>query len=762
MCIWALTTQYIDVMVARTKNIMSELLQDEVMGLEDRPHVEPVSHLGDPVAVDLYNRLAQYDSSTPEAEHLRPRQAYSVEAFCENAAAMLAGEAPMQRMSVIHPTGSGKTVLATEMMRIIAGENGSRGHNIVMLVPSLQILGQTIGTHDDVGDVRSRLPGLSVGQYSGERKSISSRITVMNYHMLRSAIKKGHWARINPKLVIADEVHHIIDGVWSDDVQEATKGILTVGLSATPAYSEDRDSRELFPVVLDHMTMKEGIQSGILSPLKGHMYKGEARIVLGSKEKGGDFTDEDAFSAVMNSKDNYKAAAICAAEVAKGKRGIVSCVPGHDRLHAKVMAKILSETIVQTPNGPRPINAAYIDGEMDPDERADILRRYHMPEPELDVIAFVGLLLEGWNSPLTDFGVWLRPTPSKVLAEQRIGRLLRWRNGKVATLHELVYEVIGASPQVTHVDVLEDPSLGEKYVVKSPRRGPRYRSPGSPRIIDLSRFAIDSSEIATQVDLANIEPSEDIEIISERETVPYDWPTLHVLATKFALDRERVREILQGADLEIYKDEREKRTRVFYSPDAYVVMAEHEGIEIGLPEGHMTVPDLIEYCKYSFLSRIVTPEDLEAHLKEQGINLKRCLINHNVMNIYPESAVESLGEVPGVFAPGIGRKKKREMARPEPRAEIVTWLGGVLVNPKDASTPLKQRQILLAQNCLLTTLANGFMPIPSDLTKLKAEIERLKLTPTPQMANVMQAKGVDFAYLLAAAIHAKEEVRRLT
>lgn len=711
--------------------------------------------LNDPALRDLYERAAGYDSAALEAEHLRFHQVNAAEAFFEHTAAMLSGEAPMQRMSVIHPTGSGKTVLAAELIRVVAG--GDTGHNVVMLVPGLEILGQTIGTKDDVGDIQLHAPGISVGEYSGSTKSVHNRVTVMSYQMLGKAIRSGHLDQIDPKLIICDEVHHVIDGSWAEDVQYATRGRLGLGLSSTPMYSTERDARNLFPVELDHMTMREGIQKGILSDLEGHLYKGDAKI---SFSRGMDHTDEEIFKALLASKDNYLAAALCAQEVAKGRRGIVSCTPGRDRAHAKVMEKILLGTMVDAPDGRRPINAAYIDGEMEPDERDDILSRYHREKAELDVIAFVGLLLEGWNSPLTDFGVWIRPTPSPVLAEQRLGRLLRRRPGKVATLHEMVYGLYDddGSDQVTHLDILEKPGAVPKY---SPRiyRGSRSRSPRLA--LDMSNLAV-RTDIETEVDSQKPRSSEDSMIVAEQETVPYDWPTLHVLATKFGMSHDAAKEILDDSGTDIFTVDVDGRNRNFYSPDSYSILAQKLGIPEGIPEGRASMSELIEYCQYSHIMRIVTPDDMAEHLRAKGFKPERALNGQNVVFTYPTSAQAALEDVPGKNAPNRPRRRKLEFKGSKPGADVAMWLNSILINPKDAVTKSQQRRIMLAQRCLLQAVRERREASLDDIKRLREEVERYHTQPSKQMSNIMTAKKIDFLDLLVAATQARNEVVRLT
>lgn len=724
---------------------MSEFSHNTGTAFESDPWMEQQE---DYKETDLLDRLINYDAAAPEAEHLRPRQSLAVTKFCEFGAQMLLGQIPTESMSVIHPTGSGKTVLATELARIVASE--PTGHNVLMLVPSLQLLGQTVGRDADIGEIRSRLPELSVGEYSGVRRSTDNQITIMNYHMLKGAIKKGDLARIDPKLIILDEMHHLIDGSWSEDVQEATKDILTVGLTATPLYSDKRDSRTNFPVVLDQMTMRDGIREGILSGVRGFTYKGSSKIVL--RNPDGKLTDEDIFQALATSKDNYLAAAICASEVAKGKRGIVSCTPGMNRLHAKVMQRILSQTPVDTPEGRRFINAAYVDGTMDKSEVARILDKYHRDKPEIDVICFVSLLLEGWNSPQTDFGVWARPTPSVVLAEQRIGRLLRRRGNKVAHIHEIIYDIEGGSDmQITLDDVLNGTGARIGYSVGKPAVGPRNRSESFIPNVDVSRLAI-NAELAAEIGEAPVATHEEV-IAPEQDIVPYDWPTLHVLAKKFGTSYEDTEQVLMNAGVTTTQDSTSDIRRIFYSPDSYKVLANHSGINVGIPEGYVTVADIIYYCKTSELQRIVKIEDLEEHLASLDFQPMFCLDKDKIVKTYPEDAQNLLSLVPGRTIPKNKHKKEQVSV---PQIDIVNWLSVILVNPKTAETPLEKRHIVTAQSCLLNVLRNDKICLAEDIQRLTEEAERLRIEPSAQMKSVMATNNLDFARLLILATRAKD------
>ncbi len=356
----------------------------------------------DPSVVDeayrwqrLGHQVDKYNPTLPEASHLRTHQIKAIDMFRKGVQELMRGTMT-GGMAILHPTGSGKTVTITEAVRIVC-ESDDKTDRIkaLVLVPGHQILGQTVGNEDELGAVRTFAPNLSVREYSGRRKSIAADVTVMNYQALPGAVARGDIDTLNPDLIVCDEVHHVIDGVWANAVEKISEGRVLLGATATPAYSERRNVARLFPNTLDKKTMKEGIEEGTLASLKGFVYKGKSRIRL--TRNSGDFADEDLFNAIANSEDNYLAAKVCAQEVAQGRRGVVSCVPGSDRAHAKVMAEILSQTKVVTESGERTIRAAFVGGEMNPDALQRIFNDYKAGR--LDVLTYVNLLLEGWDSP---------------------------------------------------------------------------------------------------------------------------------------------------------------------------------------------------------------------------------------------------------------------------------------------------------------------------------------------------------------------------
>lgn len=729
--------------------------------------------------IDLVTaRLEAYGNMSAESEHLRPHQVEAIQKFVGTTAAILNGNAPNAGMSLLHPTGSGKSVSFAEMGRIFSAETPGLppAVNTLALVPSHQILNQAVGDHENAGPFRTFAPDVSVGQYSGRSKDLSGRLTVMSYQSLGVAIKKGVIDALDPKLIICDESHHLIDGTWAEDVRQIGHGRLLVGGTATPAYSESRDMRNMFPQVLSIKTMREGIEEGILAELRGFVYKGLSKIVTTRGTK--DYREEEVFNAIGESRDNYLAAAICAREVAAGRQGVVSCVPGHDRAHAKIVAKILNQTPVTMANGEkRFIRAAYVDGETHTESLEAIFKQY--AKGDLDVLTYVNLLLEGWDSPQTQFSVMIRPTKSRVLAEQRIGRILRNKSAKVASVHDIVYEIEGdPKPQQTHVEVLQENRLSryrsgrnKPNYVRPPRPQPNRTSAGRP-LYDADSFTVDTA-LLNEMTGKDIDVSSDTTVVAGREALPYTWNSARVLATKFNVSFNEMQQIIASqaaGSLESQTIDIEGTQHTYYAPTAIPVIADHLGVkllDITDPERPMTVSELVDHIRDSSYRARMRPSTIERRMQKAGIEPTLYITEDNqVVKTYPykDRDVPITGGSRSTGNVENHERFTKEQVESTPILEAVSWLSQTLVNPKTASSAQQQQEIKAAQSCLLFTIRNKKMSSTSleDQEALALELGNHNVQPTPQMINVMEAMDLSFVDLLLLADHARTRFGKLS
>ena len=715
----------------------------------------------------IRTKLAAYDIADPRAAHLRGHQVEAVQNFRDTVLSIVGHKQPKEGMVVLHPTGSGKTVTATEIIRMLSDTDAAHTEpplKSLVLIPGHQIKEQTLGNEDELGAIRTFAPGVSVGEYSGYRKTTDATVTVMTYQSLPGAVASGSIEKIDPAIVVCDEAHHIIDGTWAEAVESISRDRIRVGLTATGEYSKTRNVSLLFPHILAEKSMIEGIEEGILAEMQGFVYKGSSRISVA--KHGADYDEEGLFNDIANSEDNFLAAKICAEEVKMGRRGVISCVPGFDRAHAKIMAEILSHTKVETAEGERYIRAAFVGGEIHPDYLRKIFKDYR--NGQVDVITYVNLLLEGWDSPQSDFTVLLRPTASRVLAEQRIGRIIRPRPGKIATVHEIIYETTGeAVPQVTHMDIMESTTVkqgytyGAKRTDKTRANNRKYKE-APAHIFDIGGYTMDP-ELASKIAELDATPLKEIKIACGQEAIPFDWPTAHLLSSKFDISIEKVEEILGEANLPSKSEVYDEVERTYYPKRASTIIAEHLDLPL-MPEDYMTLAEIVAYHKsfkqHPHVRRLTVMQALEEAGVKREIFLRE---DGTVVKAYPPSAK---GVPPFLLSDEIRRRGKQPTAQevldaPGKTAQSLVWLEGILTNPTKAPSLWQRREIITAQSCLLAAIKKLSDLPPSIYMAISNEIKASNLVPTDQMLSAMQACKIDFVGLVAATNKALVMYRKM-
>jgi superfamily II DNA or RNA helicase len=113
----------------------------------------------------------------------------------------------------------------------------------------------------------------------------------------------------------------------------------------------------------------------------------------------------------VNRKRNELLVELLKREIESGRPAVVfTC----SRSHAALLAAWLNL---------KGIRAAYVDCEMEREDRGQVIRRYKLGE--IDVLFNFGVLTTGFDAPRTRTVVVARPTTSVVLYAQMIGRALR-------------------------------------------------------------------------------------------------------------------------------------------------------------------------------------------------------------------------------------------------------------------------------------------------------------------------------------------------
>jgi superfamily II DNA or RNA helicase/DNA-directed RNA polymerase specialized sigma24 family protein len=297
------------------------------------------------------------------------------------------------------PTGIGKTVIFTKFLEAVLNGTDLRA---LVVGPTKLNLRQNQGKLGAFG-------GIDAGAYYSAERNLERQVTVTTYHSLRSLVRLQ---RINPldyAIIILDEVHLAL-GQKTVGAIEAFEKSIKLGFTATPEYNEDRSVAELLPFTIDEMSVREGIESNMLSGLK--VFVMTTGMSAEHLTRVGTEFEEAKLSRTINTTDrNRFVVQLYKDERFYGKRAVTY---GVDRAHAQALRLGYEQ---------ENIPAAYIDGFTLEMEREDILAKFK--EGVIKVICNVQVLEHSFDEPECEVCFNAAPTMSKVRAEQRGGRVLR-------------------------------------------------------------------------------------------------------------------------------------------------------------------------------------------------------------------------------------------------------------------------------------------------------------------------------------------------
>jgi superfamily II DNA or RNA helicase len=302
---------------------------------------------------------------------------------------------------VILPTGTGKTILSA----LDAKRSGTK---TLFLVHRLDILKQSIDAY------RKVWPEVRVGQLTGEVRENEEDCDVLfaSKDTLRQPAELGRFKRDHFGYVVVDEVHHGSAPSYSEVLAHFQPEFM-LGMTATPERKDRKDILELFDYnKVFEVSLQEAIEERYLVP---YTYYGLFDDIDYSKIRFQNhrYRVDDLERALIIPERN---AAILREYLAKGSgdKAIGFCVSVR---HAERMAEYFRE---------HGVSAAAITGESTTRE-ADIAA---FRANELAVAFTVELFNEGVDFPNVRVLMFLRPTESKTVFLQQLGRGLRLCVGK--------------------------------------------------------------------------------------------------------------------------------------------------------------------------------------------------------------------------------------------------------------------------------------------------------------------------------------------
>ena len=288
----------------------------------------------------------------------------------------------------VFPTATGKSTIVIEDLKNYLKDNDKK---VLILAPSINI----------INDWKNRVD-LNLKDYS-------SRITICTF----SAICK-RYLTYKPNYfdyIVVDEAHHAVSPVLKRVIQYFSPSFL-IGLTATDQRMDRRKLESVFGTYKTSLSLSQAMDKGIIA--KANVYRLETNIDLSEvRFNGKDYINADLEKRIRVSSRNELIADVLEqyfnSEELKEKQGVIFCVNVN---HTKEMEKILKN---------RGFTAAAISGSSSNPEKIMNDFRNH----KIRFLCACNMLSEGWDYPELGILVMARPTMSKVLYLQQLGRGLR-------------------------------------------------------------------------------------------------------------------------------------------------------------------------------------------------------------------------------------------------------------------------------------------------------------------------------------------------
>ena len=311
-----------------------------------------------------------------------------------------------------HATGTGKTVTAVMDAKRCGGR-------VLFVAHTMELVNQAYNTFKNLWDT------VSVGKFADSVKDTDSHVICGSIQSV--ALNLELFQDNDFDYIIIDEAHHASADTYQK-VLGYFKPKFTLGLTATPERADDTNILEIFKNTAHKLDIQTAVEIGALVPVRCiriHTNIDMTKVRFNSVQYNIRDLDDKIFVPERN-----KLIVDTWLSYVKNKRTVVFCASVK---HAEQIAKLFQDA---------GIDALAVSGSMKTSERNEQLAKF--ASGDIKVLCACDLLNEGWDCPQTEVLFMARPTMSKVLYTQQLGRGMRNCEGKD---HLMVFDFVDNASQ---------------------------------------------------------------------------------------------------------------------------------------------------------------------------------------------------------------------------------------------------------------------------------------------------------------------------
>jgi superfamily II DNA or RNA helicase len=331
--------------------------------------------------------------------NLRPYQEHAV-------AAVEQAHAEHQAALLVLPTGCGKTVVFSHLAARQPKRTLILAHRQELVEQAAEKIRAVTGEHAaiEMGNRYSQERGV----YAAAKVVVASVQT-----MIAGFSGKRRMDRFRPNdfgLVVVDEAHHSAANSYRAVIEYFTKhsGARVLGVTATPDRGDKKGLGDVFQTIAYQYEVADAISDGWLVPVTQQIVHVKSLDFSEVRSRGGDFMEAD-LARVMQYEKTLQGVVAPAQELTSKLRTVVFATSVD---HADRMAEMWNRYDAGC--------ARSVSGRMNRDERRQLLTAF--ARGDFRVLTSCMVLTEGWDCPAVEAVVMARPTKSRALYAQMLGR----------------------------------------------------------------------------------------------------------------------------------------------------------------------------------------------------------------------------------------------------------------------------------------------------------------------------------------------------
>lgn len=326
---------------------------------------------------------------------------------------------------VVMPTGTGKTICFASAIERMQDKGHASGRCMV-LAHREELIRQAV---DKIEKVTGYKADIEMANNWATEDALTKRANVVVSSIQTQVAGKngGRMSRFDPAdfaLVIIDEAHHAPAKSYRKVIDYYRKNpkLKILGVTATPDRADEAALGQIFDEVAYVYEIAQAIEDGYLVPIKQRLVVVNGLDFSKIKTTAGDLNGKQ-LAAVMEAERALHEIATPTIELVGSRKALVFCA---SVAHAELLCEIF--------NRHRQNCAKWVCGTTEKEKRRQTLRDY--TAGRFQYLCNVGVFTEGFDEPSIECVVMARPTKSRALFTQMIGRGTRPLTGVVDDIEE--------------------------------------------------------------------------------------------------------------------------------------------------------------------------------------------------------------------------------------------------------------------------------------------------------------------------------------